>query len=101
MGHFTIEAAPAAAKAAIVMQVQDAKISGSASLLLGLLPQSHHAPLRIREERERAHAGDLLLFDEDLASRCDDALAIVREVVEVEVEGDVACPGLLEAVVLG
>src|SRR5919109_313451 len=64
----------------------------SALLRLRRLPQPHHAPLGIREERERAHTGHLLLLDMDLASRFDDALAIGRKVVDGDVQSHVAWP---------
>src|SRR2546429_6450044 len=71
------------------------RVPGIASLSpgYGRLPQSHHAPLGIGEERERTHAGHFLLLDVDLASCLDDALAIRGKVVDRDVEGHVARPG--------
>jgi hypothetical protein len=68
--------------------------SSGISIALGL-PQSHHPPLRIREEREHAHAGHLLLLYEHFASGLDDTFAIFPEVIDINVKRHVARPGLL------
>src|SRR5207244_12620796 len=58
-------------------------------------PKAHHAALRIREERERTHAGHRLLLDVDLAARGDDFLPVCGEIVDRDVEQHVAGPGAL------
>src|SRR5215470_11421390 len=65
----------------------------SPCLLLRRFPEAHHATLRIREQRERPHAGYRLLLDVDLAARRDDLLAIGRKVIDGDVEEHVARPG--------
>jgi hypothetical protein len=50
------------------------------SFALGLLPQSHHTPLWIREKPERA--GYFLLLDVDLAARLKNALAVASEIID-------------------
>src|SRR4029078_7677917 len=56
------------------------------------LPEPHHPALRVGEQRERAQVGHLLLVDEDLAAGVRDALAVRREVVDVDVYRHVAGP---------
>src|SRR5205814_6067683 len=67
----------------------------SLGLFLCLFPQSHHAAFGIAEQRECTHAGHLLLVDEDLSSRLDNALAISCEILDVDIESRIAGPRLL------
>src|SRR5258706_14439735 len=61
------------------------------SLLL-VLPQSHHAPLRIGEEAKPPHAGYLLLLEVNLAASSGDLLAICREIIDGNIKDHVAGP---------